>query len=633
MTNLKTLRQFGLWDSPIRPQSLAQELRLSDVVWDSDGQTLVWLEGRSDRGVLVCARPGEAPRDLTTDLSVRARVGYGGGDFTVADGYVYFVASTGRLYRQPLEPGPAVPLAPEFGNAASPTVSPDGRWLLFVHHYEGADGLAIVDVAGQAWPQKLVFGDDFYMQPRWHPDGDKVAWISWNHPQMPWDGTTLKLAALTAGGSGLPTATDSQTLAGGEDVAIFQLEFSPDGRYLSYISDETGWGNLYLYDLIEGRRQALTADEVEMGHPAWVQGLRTYGFSPDGRTLYYLRNRAGVRRLWAYSLADGTTREAALSLSAYTWLEQVAVSPRRERLAFIASSGTIPCRVITWDASSEEPARVWRRSTGENVPPEDLSTPQPLSWEAPDGTEVHGLYYPPHSNTFESTGLPPAVILIHGGPTGQSTASYDDRAQFFATRGYAVLQVNYRGSTGYGKAYMAELRGNWGVYDVEDAVSGTRHLADAGLVDPDKLVIMGGSAGGYTVLQSLVTHPGFFKAAVCIYGVSNLFTLAADTHKFEERYLDSMIGPLPEASARYRERSPIFAADRIADPVAVFQGEIDQVVPKAQSDEIVASLQARGVPHVYHVYKGEGHGWRKSETIEDFYQRVEAFLRQYVLFA
>jgi len=629
----KRFRQYGLWDSPIQPKSLAYGLRLSGVAWDSDGRTLLWLEGRSDRGVLVCARPGEAPRDLTTDLSVRARVGYGGGDFTVAGGYVYFVASSGRLYRQPLEPGPAVPLTPEYGYAASPTVSPDGRWVLFVHHYEGTDGLAVVDVEGGQWPQKLVYGDDFYMQPRWHPDGDKIAWISWNHPQMPWDGTTLKLATLRVDGPGLPTVDEILPVAGGDEVAIFQPEFSPDGRYLAYVSDESEWSNLTLYDLIEDRRQALTAGEAEIGAPAWVQGIRTFGFSRDGKALFFFRLKTGVRRLWVCDLAEGVASEIASPLSAYTWLSQIAVSPREDVLAFVASSGTVPGRLVTWRVGSQEPVRIWRRSSDENVSPEDLSTPQPLSWPAADGTDVHGLYYPPHSNVFTSTGLPPAIVLVHGGPTGQVVAEYDGRAQFFATRGYAALQVNYRGSTGYGREYRNMLRENWGIYDVEDAIGGGRHLAEAGLADPDKLVIMGGSAGGYTVLQTLVTHPGFFKAGICLYGVSNLFTLAADTHKFEERYLDSLIGSLPEASARYRERSPLFAADRIADPVALFQGEDDRVVPKAQSDEIVASLRARGVPHVYHVYEGEGHGWRKSETIEDFYGRVEAFLKQHVLFA
>jgi dipeptidyl aminopeptidase/acylaminoacyl peptidase len=212
-------------------------------------------------------------------------------------------------------------------------------------------------------------------------------------------------------------------------------------------------------------------------------------------------------------------------------------------------------------------------------------------------------------------------------------ASFHPQTQFFTTRGYAVLQVNHRGSTGYGKAYVEALRGQWGVYDVEDTVSGAQYLVEQELASAQHLVLMGGSAGGYTVLQTLVRHPGFFKAAICLYGISNLFTLAATTHKFEAHYLDSLIGPLPEAAALYRERSPLFAADRLRDPLALFQGEIDQVVPKAQADAIVASLKSRGVPHEYHVYAGEGHGWRKAETIAHFYTAVDAFLRQYVLFA
>jgi dipeptidyl aminopeptidase/acylaminoacyl peptidase len=224
-------------------------------------------------------------------------------------------------------------------------------------------------------------------------------------------------------------------------------------------------------------------------------------------------------------------------------------------------------------------------------------------------------------------------VLVHGGPTSQVTATWNPQAQFFATRGYAVLLPNYRGSTGYGRAYMLKLRRSWGIYDVEDARTGALALADRGLADRSRLVIMGGSAGGFTVLQSLVQYPGVYKAAICMFGVANQFTLAADTHKFEARYLDSLLGPLPEAAAVYRERSPIFHADRIRDPIAVFQGEIDRVVPREQSDSIVASLRARGVPHEYHVYPGEGHGWRKSETIDHFYRTVEAFLRTHVLYA
>jgi dipeptidyl aminopeptidase/acylaminoacyl peptidase len=229
--------------------------------------------------------------------------------------------------------------------------------------------------------------------------------------------------------------------------------------------------------------------------------------------------------------------------------------------------------------------------------------------------------------------LPPLVVLVHGGPTSQVTANYQGQAQFLTSRGYAVLQVNYRGSTGYGRDYMLKLRHAWGIYDVEDSVSGARALAEQGRVDPVKRVIMGGSAGGFTVLQTLVTQPGAFTAGVCLFGVANQFTLAADTHKFEARYLDTMLGPLPAAAAVYRERSPIFHAERITDPVVVFQGDEDKVVPRSQSDTIVASLKARGVPHEYHVYEGEGHGWRKTETIERFYETLDAFLRQYVVFA
>jgi len=277
--------------------------------------------------------------------------------------------------------------------------------------------------------------------------------------------------------------------------------------------------------------------------------------------------------------------------------------------------------------------RVVGRSGAETVPLEHLSEPQDISWDSEEGEPVYGLLYMPRGGRYECSGEPPLVVIVHGGPTGQSTAGYSASAQFFTTRGYAVLEVNYRGSTGYGRNYRNKLRGMWGVHDVDDAVTGARHLAGRGLVDPDRMVIMGGSAGGYTVLQALVSYPGTFKAGLCLYGVTNLFTLAADTHKFEQHYLDSIVGQLPEEAERYRERSPIFSADRIVDPVAIFQGEDDRVVPVDQAETIVAALRRNGVPHEYHLYSGEGHGWRKSETIESFYESVSIFLRRHVLFA
>ncbi len=644
----KTTKPFGMWPSPITPASLAQSLRLSDVAWDDDGETLVWLEGRSDRGVLACASPGQAFRDLTATLSVRARVGYGGGDMAVGGGYVYFVVhdgstGEGRLYRQALSGGEATPITPPFGHMASPTLSPDGRWVAYVYTLEGEDGLAIVDAEGKGWPQKLVTGQDFYMQPCWHPDGARLAWVSWDHPNMPWDSTMLVMATLRVSGSELPTVAQVETLVDKPDVAVFQPQFSPDGCSLAYVSDEGGWGNLWLYDLEAGESYPLTTDPVDVIRPAWRQGIRTWGFGPSSRCIFYVRNEAGFDRLWVYDLDAREARAVRSPLEDYTSLGQVAVAPSTGTLAVVASSSTVGPRVVAWSPSGASPAcpaptgarevQILRRATGETLAAAELSTPEAVQWAAEDGTTVHGLYYPPASSRYAGTGLPPAIVRIHGGPTSQTRAGYAGGVQFFTSRGYAVLEVNYRGSTGYGKPYMADLRGQWGVLDVEDAIGGAQYLVDGGLADPDRLVIMGGSAGGYTVLKCLVDHPGFFRAAVCLYGVSNMFTLAADTHKFEERYLDSMLGPLPEASAVYRERSPAFSVDRIVDPIAVFQGEIDRVVPVAQAEAIVESLRRRGVPHEYHLYEGEGHGWRKTETIETFYLAAESFLRQYVIFA
>jgi len=626
--------QYGLWPSPVTPQSLAEGLRLTDVAWDSDGETLVWLEGRSDRGVLVCLPAGEeAPRDLTTALSVRARVGYGGGDFGVAGGWAYFSEAGGRLYRQPLAGGPAEPLTPAFGSAASPAVSPDRRWVVFVHAYEEVDCLAVVDTEGRTWPKKLAQGADFYMQPCWHPQGDRIAWVEWNHPQMPWDGSLLRTAAVRAGSDGVPRLEDVQTLAGSDTTAVFQPAFSPDGRHLAYVSNATGWSSLYLYDLEDGSHRKLTDDGADVGQPAWQQGGRTWGFSRDGAALYYVRNLGGFRRLWRYDLQDGTETGRHAGLETYTYLEQPALSPARDTLACIASSSTVPARIVTVPLVSDSPtSRVRKRSASESVPEEEFSRPRSASWPTADGTTVHGLFYPPSSTRYQGIGLPPAIISIHGGPTSQAVTSFHPATQFFTTRGYAVLQVNYRGSTGYGRDYTDALNGTWGVFDVEDAVSGAGYLAEQGWADGAKLVIMGGSAGGYTVLQALVNHAGVFKAGISMYGISDLFALVATTHKFEARYLDRLIGPLPQAAAVYRQRSPLFSADAIRDPVAVFQGEVDQVVPKDQAEAIVSSLASRGVPHVYHVYEGEGHGWRKTETITHFYGAVEAFLRQHVLF-
>jgi dipeptidyl aminopeptidase/acylaminoacyl peptidase len=336
-------------------------------------------------------------------------------------------------------------------------------------------------------------------------------------------------------------------------------------------------------------------------------------------------------RLVRIDRATGETREVAAA-SAYLDVMQLSAAPTGDKVAFVGSGPATPPRLVVYDAATDS-CEVVARVGPETMTAGELSHPRPLSWPTSKGDTCHGLYWPPASARFAAKGPPPLIVHIHGGPTSHADAGYEPLTQFLTTRGYAVLAVNYRGSTAYGRAYMLKLRKAWGDVDVQDAVSGLRYAAKEGLADPARAVIMGGSAGGYTVLQTMVTHPEAFTAGISYYGIANQFTLVADTHKFEERYNDSLLGILPDDAALYRERSPLFHAHKIKRPVAVFQGEDDKVVPKEQAESLVKALQRNGVPHVYHLYKGEGHGWRKPETIEHFFGAIDAFLRQHVIFS
>ena len=645
-------RAYGTWDSPLSPKGMAGANRLLDVQFAEQGGALVWLDSRGGQTTLVMQRDGDAPRELTErDMAVRGRIGYGGGEFSVRGETLVFAGNGSRLYVQSLDGGRARPITPPFGAAAAPRISPDGQHVAFVHSAEGVDGLALVDIAGREFPRKLAYGADFVMQPAWHPQGDRLACIAWNQPRMPWDGTELWLLTLGRDAQGMPYVAGKETLAGGEDISVFQPEFSPDGRWLSYASDETGFWQLYLRDLQTGAVTRLTHDEAEYGWPAWVQGLRQYGWSHDSSAIYALRNFHSTIGLWKFSVDGGKAERFKLP---YTWFRMISVSPSSDSVALLASSPLTPERAIRLDFDSAQLARrddsdlpgvtvvdaapavrVIRRTSTESLLQAQLSEGRPIQWAGADGEVVHGNFYPPASDRFEGVGLPPLIVHVHGGPTSQAPLAYAEEMQFYATRGFAVLQVNHRGGTGYGKAYKDRHRLSWGIYDVADAASGAQHLVDEGVVDAGKLVILGGSAGGYTVLQSLVDMPGFWKAGVCLYGISNQFTLVSETDlewKFESRYSEMLLGALPEAAERYRDRSPLFHAEKISDPVIVFQGDEDNVVPRSQSDSIVAVLARRGVPHEYHVYAGEGHGWRKPETIEAYLTATLKFLEQQVIY-
>ncbi len=625
---------FGLWDSPLSADDAAGAVGLGSPAFDSDGRTLAWLERRGDESVVVCRRQGEAaPVELTRGHTVRTRVFYGGGEFAVARGRVVFVEDGDHLSAVPLAGGPVRRLTPSFGHPAAPAPSPDGRWIVYVHTDGTTDRLAVVDAGGRNWPRSLVDGADFYMQPAWHPRGRQLAWVEHDLPDMPWDSSRLVVGRLRFPAGAAPVLAERRLVAGGEGRAVCQPEFSPDGRWLAWAGDEAGFSQLWLHDLDSGSTTCLTPDEDgDVALPAWVQGVRVLAFSGDGRQLWFTRSHLGRRSLFVCGLPDGRPRPFE-PLAGWSSVTHLAAAPRGDRIAVAASSPRQPQRICSarrrrggWEIT------VQARSSAERLEAADLSTPLRPRWTAPDGTVVHGLYYPPASRRFGANGPPPLIVDVHGGPTSQADLRYDPEAQYFATRGWAVLLVNYRGSTGYGRAYMTALRGRWGVLDVEDVAAGARHLADEGLADPRRLAVSGGSAGGYTVLRALTLHPGLFAAGVCRYGISDLLALADETHKFESRYTDSLVGPLPEAAGLYRERSPLFAAEAIRDPVILFQGDEDRVVPRSQSDAIVDSLRRRGVPHEYHVYEGEGHGFRRPESRRHCLRATEAFLRRHVLY-
>ena len=624
-----------LWDSPLGPEKGTSETRLSDVLWTNSGG-LVWREERSGRGILVIRDPlGSPPRDLTQKLSVQAKVGYGGGDFSISGNTACFV-SDGRLYLQELSKNSHHPITPACGQAASPTLSPDGRHIVYVYFRKGEDSLGITETQGSSLPLRFAHGSDFYMQPIWHPSGNRIAWVSWNHPNMPWDGSGLFMAEFLPGKTAA-TGNDQILVAGDPNgsISIFQPAFSPDGRYLSYVSDQEGWFNLWIFDLATGSMEPLVKEPYEYGLPAWTHGLRTHAWTAAGDAIYAIRLREARASLVRVDVERRQVQPVVGDLSSYTAMEQISLSKSGEQVALLASSPCLPRRVVTVSAKGK--TLTW--STLNPAPPEKayLGSANPVHWESQSkvnsgtpGSSCRGLFYPPRNPRHQLTSLPPAIIRIHGGPTSQALAGYRFDIPFLTSRGFAVLELNYRGSSGYGRVYRDSLKGQWGVADVEDTFSAAEFLVSTGRADPHRLVIMGGSAGGFTVLLSLIRYPGLFRAGVCLYGVSDLLSLASETHKFEAHYLDFLVGSLPQEENLYRERSPIGHAHAIRDPLALFQGEADQVVPPSQSDQIATVLKEQKVPHIYVRFPGEGHGWRKDETTETYLRTLQEFLEQYV---
>ncbi|BAU47118.1 peptidase [Sulfurifustis variabilis] len=619
---------YGSWKSPITADLIVSEtVGLGQVLLDGDD--VYWSEQRpaeGGRNAILRARPDGIGECLPAPYSARTRVHeYGGGAFAVAGGIVYFTHfADQRVYR--LAPGGApVPLTSADARRYADLLVDRGRRRLIAvceDHRAGGEpvnSLVAMDADRAGDVQTLASGHDFFASPCLGPDGQRLAWLAWDHPDMPWDAAALYVAQLD--GDGRPR--EPRRIAGGANESVFQPSFGPDGL-LYFVSDRTGWWNLYRH--AENGIEALAPRDAEFGLPQWVFGLSTYAFS--GRRVVCAWSERGESRL---GVLDPDTRELRAFALPYTDIGQVRA---RAGKAYFTGATRSQLPVLVELELDSGRTTVLHRSTALCLEPGYLSKPEAIEYETANGERAHAFYYGPRNHDVEDQPAgekPPLLVLNHGGPTAAASSALSLRVQYWTSRGFAVLDVNYRGSTGYGREYRERLYGRWGVADVEDCVHGTRHLIARGLVDPDRVAIRGGSAGGFTALCALTFHT-LFRAGASYYGVSDLEALARDTHKFEARYLDRLVGPYPGEQERYRKRSPIHHVDRLARPVIFFQGAEDRVVPPDQTERLVAALHEKRVPVAYVLFQDEAHGFRRAANIKRaleaelyFYSRLFGF--------
>ncbi|RMH38332.1 MAG: S9 family peptidase [Nitrospirae bacterium] len=623
---------YGSWQSPLTSSFIAGEtIRLGQPILE--GSTLYWLESRPTEGgrtVVIRLNPDGTHTCLTpSPFNVRTRVHeYGGGSYLVANGTVYFSNfADQRLYRHlPGEtPRPITPDGPYlYADGVADPIRP--RLLLIREdrtrsHRDPVNTIVSVPLDRQTTAGDiLVAGHDFYAAPRISPDGHHMAWLAWNHPNMPWDGTELWIADVEWDG----TLRDPRCLAGGPAESISQPQWSPDG-VLHFVSDRTGWWNLYRWDGQE--THPLCPMDAEFGEPQWVFGQSTYAFlSPERIICAYTKN--GFWYLAGLEISAGTLQTFELP---YTVFDSVRCG--HGAAYCLASAPTHPQAVLRFDVDTQT-VTVLRRSLNITIDEGHISTPEPLAYQTEHDHTAYGLLYKPKNAEYEGppNDRPPLIVKCHGGPTGAAVPSFNLMIQFWTSRGFAVLDVNYGGSTGYGRAYRERLIGQWGIVDVEDCVHGVRYLANRGDIDLQRIAITGGSAGGFTVLCAL-TSAECFAAGSSYYGVSDLEALVRETHKFESHYLDRLVGPYPEHAEVYRARSPIHRIDRLTRPLILFQGLEDKVVPPNQAQMMFEAVKAKGLPVAYLAFEGEQHGFRKAETIQRvldaelyFYSKIFRFV-------
>lgn len=606
---------YGSWASPVTLDLLLKgtvQMRNQMVRWDGDD--LYWSELRPDEAgrIAICRRTASGDiSDVTPPgFNARSRVHeYGGGHFTVAGGTVWFTNfADQRLYRQDAGGSPTpITAAADVRHADMAFDSGRGRlYAVREDHTTGAkepaNSIVSLDAQGANDAWTVAAGNDFYSSPKLSGDGKRIAWTTWNHPNMPWDGSELWTGELDRSGH----VISARKIAGGPSESILQPEWSPTGE-LYFISDRSDWWNLYCAKG-EGD-EPICPRAAEFGAPQWVFGMRFYAFT-GADEIVCLYTEPGGAKLGRIDLTTGTMRQVELL---YSGLSSVQTNGRK--VAVFAASPTLAERVLTLDLESGA-QEVVKIANPAHLDPGNMSLPKPIEFPTEGGLTAHALYYAPKNQGFEGPPdeKPPLMVRCHGGPTGSGGPTYTFEYQYWTSRGFAVVDVNYGGSSGYGRAYRVRLNGNWGLVDVDDCINAARYLVEQGVADRNRVSITGGSAGGFTVLLSLAKRD-FYNAGASHYGIGDLELFVKETHKFEAHYCDTLVGPYPERADLYRDRSAVYFADNLKCPVILFQGLEDKIVPPSQAEEFVAVCRKKKLPYAYVAFEGEQHGFRQEKNI------------------
>jgi dipeptidyl aminopeptidase/acylaminoacyl peptidase len=629
---------YGSWKSPITTDVIvADTIRLGLMALD--GNDIYWIEGRPSEGgrnVIVRREGNGVLTDMTpAGFNARTRVHeYGGGDFVVHHGTIYFSNfADQRLYRQ-VPGGDPEPMTPSHSSQlrfADMVIDAQRNRLICVcEDHTNTEREAVnmlisvpLDSDGSDGIQILIAGNDFYAYPRLSPEGSRLAWQTWHHPNMPWDGCELWVGELDDQGF----VSRAEMIAGGPEEAIFQPAWSPNG-VLHFISDRRGWWNLYRWH--KNTVEALCERDAEFGLPQWVFGTTTYDFVGPERLVCWYADKEGSHLAYL----DTSKQPAQLTPIElpYRSLGSIRASIEAQQVVFVGATPTSSAAVVRLEVASGKIEEL-RRTSAVQLDAAYISAAQAIEFPTEEGLTAYAYYYAPRNPGYQAPERekPPLLVISHGGPTSSASSALSLGTQFWTSRGFAVLDVNYGGSNGYGRAYRERLKGQWGVVDVDDCANGAKYLVERGLVDGKRLSIRGGSAGGYTTLCALAFRKTF-QAGASHFGVSDLDIFVHDTHKFESRYLFTLIGPYPERRDLYQQRSPINYTDQLSCPIIFFQGLEDKIVPPNQAELMVEALKEKKLPVAYVAFEGEQHGFRRAENIKRsleaelyFYGRVFGF--------